>query len=154
MSRSSFSPAAAALFVLLTISWPGGAPAGGREPFEPIDAEALIDACWAISREDRDSGVTARMRSGGLKTGLCLEDVIVSQAKEMFETDDLERIKVREKLDQLRNSYGGLYWSIYNEHNGCSPCGTHGQVLHVLRYATLLESMIRDIVEERNDLRF
>ncbi len=60
------------------------AKAGGTEPFEPINAKAMIDTCWALSKEDRDSGVTGRMRSGSARTAGCLQNVIVEQASEMF----------------------------------------------------------------------
>ncbi len=155
MSRSSFSPAAAALFVLLTISWPGGAPAGGREPFEPIDAEALIDACWAISREDRDSGVTAGMRSGTARTAECLENVVYDQARAMFDLKRHPLREIRERIALIREGYQKFYWSLYNEHKMCRLwCGTDKHVYHISYYAKLLEEIVRDMVSERNEVGF
>ena len=109
MKRSSLIMIRYLLPAWLLIGWPVNTYSGGTEAFNPIDADALIEKCWSISKEDRDSGVTARMRSGGLRSALCLEDVIVSQLTEMFTPETLERIEVKNKLDQLRHSYGALY---------------------------------------------
>ncbi len=131
------------------------ASAGGTEPFEPIDSEAMIEKCWALSKEDLNSGVTGRMRSGTMKTVRCMQNEIVEQAGEMFEPDVLSRQEVRDKLDKIRNGYGSLYWSIYNEHKRCgAECGTDRQVYHLGAYTALLEDIVRDMVRERNEMKF
>ena len=124
----------------------------GGPPFEPIDAETLIQPCWAISEEKRASGVTALMRKGTLETVLCLERVILDQVEILFPDGKyLSRAQAQEKLKRLRFAYGSLYWFIYNEHQGCDPsCGTMKYVFHLAENAALLEKMIRDMMEQRN----
>ena len=143
------------LLVLTAAVASSHAKAGGNEPFEPIDAKALIDACWAISQDKRDSGVTALMRQGGAMSVRCLKDVILDQAQAMLEPQVLSRRQVKEKLDKIGNAYGSLYWSIFNEHRKCSRwCGTDRHVYHLARYGGLLEKIIQDMVNERNEVKF
>lgn len=131
------------------------ARAGGTEPFEPINAKIFIEQCWALSKDDRDSGVTGRMRDGTMKTVRCMQGFIVDQAAEMFEPDTLSRQDVQGKLDNIRKNYGSLYWSIYNEHKRCGvECGTDRDVYHLAAYTALLEDIIRDMVRERNFMKF
>ena len=131
------------------------AKAGGIEPFESINAKAYIDKCWSLSKEDRDSGVTGRMRSGTMKTVHCMHDVIVEQASEMFEPDVLSPQEVKDKLLKIIKAYGSLYWAIYNSHKRCDRfCGTDKHVYHLSAYTSLLEKIIRDMINERNEVRF
>lgn len=140
------------LLVLVLAIVSSHAKAGGNQPFEPVDAEKLIKACWDISEEARASGVTAVMRSGTLDTVLCLEQVILDQVEVLFEPEYLSRTEAQKKLKRTRMAYGGLYWSIYNEHRGCDPmCGTIRHVFHLAENARILEKMIRDMVKERNE---
>ena len=140
--------------LLLCISLTVGVPAGmaGAEPFQPIDAKALIKPCWDLSEKKRASGVTARMRQGTLDTVLCLEKVILDQVEILFPDGiNLSRAEAEEKLERLRFAVGSFYWSLYNGHKGCDGfCGTMWQVLHLAKNADFLEQMIRDIADQRN----
>jgi hypothetical protein len=128
--------------------------AGGDEPFDPIDAQKLIDACWAISKEKRDSGVTGKMREGSAITAGCFHQVIIEQAEAIFEPEYLEKVQIEKRLDQLADAYQGIYWSLYNEHRGCGiSCGTMYHVFHLGAYTGLLQKMIRDMVSQRNKYR-
>ena len=139
----------------LLIGWQVTTFAGGTEAFEPIDADALIEKCWLISKEDRDSGVTARMRSGGARTAKCLQDVILDQVEAMFDPKTLTRKEALEKLHLISEGYQTLYWSIYNQHRKCARwCGTDRHVYHLGAYTALLEKIIRDMVDERNEIGF
>ena len=124
----------------------------GAEPFQPIDAKALIKPCWDLSEEKRSSGVTATMRQGALNTVLCLEKVILDQVEILFPGGEiLSRAQAEEKLERLRFALGSFYWSLYNEHTGCKHfCGTMWQVLLLATNADFLEQMIRDLADQRN----
>ncbi len=150
--RKPFLPLALSFYLFVT---PWAAGSGGADE-EGIDAQALIDACWAISLEDRSSGVTARHREGALNSALCLEEVILDQVDVLFPDGEyLSREQAAEKLERLRFAAGSLYWSIYNENIACDPsCGTMWHPMHLASHAQILEQMIRDIAYVRNYHRF
>lgn len=136
-----------ALFVVcLAVS-----PAYSANEAPDLDAQKLIDACWAISQQDRDSGVTSRMRQGALNSVLCLEDVIADQAEAFkFPLDD-----VRANLEKIRFGVGRLYWDIYNGHPGCKPsCGTFFHVVHLPPIGDVLEEIIRTMISQRQQYGF
>ncbi len=143
--------------VLLCFSLAVGAPAAmaGAEPFQTIDAEALIKPCWDLSEEKRSSGVTATMRQGTLDTVLCLEKVILDQVEILFPDGKyLSRAQAEKKLERLRFAIQTFYWSLYNEHTGCKHfCGTMWQVFHLPKIAHVLEQIIRDIAHQRNQYK-
>ena len=143
-----FLPLALSAFLLFT---PSPADAGGPDE-EGIDAQALIDACWAISLEDRSSGVTGRMRHGAAKTVRCLEDVILDQVEILFPDGEyLSREQAKQKLDALAEAVQTMYWSIYNGNIACDPsCGTYWHDLHLHGNAHILEHMLREIIRIRN----
>lgn len=127
-----------------------------------ISAQAEIEACWKVSQAARDSGVTAEMRKGTLATAKCMEARIVEHLAVLFhgmENDTFPDGKTRmnregfqELLARLRTNYGGLYWSIYNDHAGCEGgCGTMYQTFHLAAYAALLEKILKDVVAQRNE---
>ena len=123
--------------------------AGGEEPFEPIDAQAMIDACWDETYEKR-LGTTVDMREGISQSVLCLEDRVLDQLKVLWSSTVFPPERVAEELTNLRNTYGDLYWRLYNEHEGCTPCGTMYRTYDVTAEARLLEQVLRDAVERRN----
>ena len=141
--------------VWLLIGWPVNTYSGGTEAFNPIDADALIEKCWSISKEDIESGVTARMRGGSARSAKCLQDVILDQVEVMFDPKTLTRKEAFEKLQLISEGVQTLYWSIFNQHRKCRRwCGTDRHVYHLAHYADLLEHMIRDMVRERNEIGF
>lgn len=132
------------------------------DAFEKIDAQKEIDECSAVGQADRDSGVTSQMRRGGAKTAQCLEDRIVVHLKALFKGQESKTFPdgktkfteegFREILKQLSISYGGLYWSLYNDHAGCKGgCGTMYHVFHLGKLMALLEQILRDVVAQRNE---
>ena len=121
-----------------------------REAASNAEAKKLIDGCWATSKEMLSSGVTAEMRRGTLKSVLCLEGAILDLTEILFETSYLSREKAQERLKTLRFSYGRFYWDIHNEHRGCRlHCGTMYQLFHLTANASILEKMIKDMVDKR-----
>ena len=66
----------------------------------------------------------------------------------LFPSDLYTREKALARLNRIRDSYGRLYWDLYNEHKGCF-CGTIFQVLHMSELATLFEKILRDMIATR-----
>lgn len=131
--------------------------------FEKIDAQKEIDECSAVGQPDIESGVTSQMRRGGAKTAKCLEDRIVEHLRALFKGKESRTFPdgktkfteegFRDVLKRLSISYGGLYWSLYNDHAGCTEpwgCGTMYHVFHLGKYTALLEQILRDVVAQRN----
>ena len=56
-------------------------PRERRAPPDIPDAQALIDACWAMSLAKRSRVNNPKIREGILDTVLCLEDVIADEIK-------------------------------------------------------------------------
>lgn len=111
-------------------------------------AQKAIDACWAISLEDRSSPVTAKMRAGNLNTALCMEKHIVELSETYLFIDDAEKIqRVKDDLEQFRSGYGHFMWMLYNESDLCPRgwCGTYYHVIHNTAYAKQLETVVFDV---------
>lgn len=72
-----------------------GAPAGG---WQEIDADALVEACWAISHEDRASGSSLRMSEGAATTLECLREEIIRQAEAFLDPRHTDMAEIREML--------------------------------------------------------
>jgi hypothetical protein len=120
--------------------------------WEEIDADALVNQCRNVSREDLESGVTARMREAMSETIDCLAEEIVRHADAFLLPRAMSDTEIRQALSKIGASYGKLYWAMYNEHNGCQPgCGTMYQVFHVGALAALFENILRDLVAQRNE---
>ncbi len=57
---------------------------------------------------------------------------------------------LEKKLEQLRMSYGGLYWSIYNDVKACGNwCGSMYFSFHNSELAHLYEKILTDIIAQR-----
>lgn len=134
---------------LLTTTPPS---AGGVEPFEPIDAQTIIDTCWEETYDLR-AGTTADAREGILLSVLCLEERILEQFEVLFSPGDLTKEEAAAQLETIRMSYGTLYWKLYNEHQGCVFCGTQYYSIHLSALSRILETLLRDAVDQRNQYR-
>jgi len=122
-------------------------------PFQTIDAQAMIDACWEMTYEERSDIYTAR--EGILLSALCLEDRIVDQLEALVAPEYLPREEAAKNLEAVRMAYGSLIWKLYNEHKRCPrrSCGMFYQSLHVEAVAEFMESLLRKIVRQRNELQ-
>ena len=109
----------------------------------------MIDACWEETYGLR-SGTTAEAREGILLSALCLEERILDQFEVLFSPNTLTREDAAKQLEAVRMSFGGLYWKLYNEHQGCVFCGTQYHTSHVVAHARLMEMLLRDAVAQRN----
>jgi len=142
----------AAVLVSLAPAWP--AAAGGDDStggtFEPIVAEAMIEACW--KRNEALFANIYSIREGTLRTALCLEDQIVEQLAALVPSENLTRQEAAEDLEAIRMAYGSLIWKIHNEHKRCDfrTCGLYDQSLHVSALVEIMAGLLREVVNQRN----
>ena len=122
-------------------------------PAQPTAAQQIIDACWALSEDNRASGNTPRMRTGALDSALCMEDAILSLVSRYLNKNDPDILsQYREDLDKIRAGYGHMMWNLYNDHDGChAGCGTLFHVFHNDFYAHLLEDILKKTVKQIQD---
>ena len=81
---------------------------GRRRFWEPVDADALIEACRNISNEMVNTGVTGLMQRGTQRSANCLEYVIIDQVEKLLEPEYLSRQDMRKKLDQISDVYQSI----------------------------------------------
>ena len=144
--RGAFAAVAIAVTGLSTAS-AGGAPESAQER-----TEAAIEACWALSQADRDTGVTSQMRHGAVVSARCLEGVLQDELRGLLDDNTLARLDLPSQIEALRDSYGSIYWELYNggRRNSTEWRGTVYQVFHVAAYASLLEDLIHKVAVERD----
>ncbi len=118
-------------------------------------AQQAINACWAISQEDRDSINTNRQRAGILDSALCMEKHIIELSeKYLFPESPSLVSETKKNLEEIRSGYGRLYWNLYNSLDGCYSekhgwrCGTENHTVHNSAYARLLEKIIINCYEQ------
>ena len=117
-------------------------------------AQKAIDACWAISEEDRNTGSTILHRKGHLDTALCMEEHIVEISEKYFFKNDPEKVqRVRDDLEKFRFGYGHFHWMLYNEIDQCFEnerpgCGTMYHVFHNNKYARALEPVVHNVYRQ------
>ena len=143
--------AALALVAVLANICVTGAAFAQNAQFNSAEAQKYIEDCWAISKEDRDSGAIGRMRHGTVRTATCMEKVILDLTERIFDRDTYTREKMQKRLDAIRENYERLIWDIYNENKGCPPCGIMYQLEHAFRYAQLLEGITKHMVLAKNE---
>lgn len=116
-----------------------------QEPYKAA-AQRVIDKCWAISQDDRDSGVTERMRYGTWDTARCLRDHILFLSETiLFEGNQDKQTEVKTNLENIINGYGKLYWALGNENNACkTSCGTIEHITHNYVISHALGEILHD----------
>ena len=124
-------------------SWAGGMPA----PDLP-DAQEIVDACWAVSKDDREGKTLPRIRDGHAKTHRCLEQKILDLRESLrFSDFELNREKMAKELANLREAAGALYRMIYYDNAFCAPrCRPNDPTAGEIRYTAMLERIIREMV--------
>lgn len=115
--------------------------AGGAADSAQERVEAAIEACWASSEADRDSGVTSQMRHGTVDSGNCLEGVLQDEMGGLLADDTLARLDLPSQIAALRNSYESIFWELYNGAAGmqegpaarCTSCFMSERIRHSWR---------------------
>jgi hypothetical protein len=116
--------------------------------FEPIDAQELIDHCWEISYELR-LGSTRSTRHGFIETLTCLRKTIVEQTIPMFEPDSWSPAYAEWLLIKMAEPYAEFFDRLYNDHKHCF-CGTQYHNIDLWAVSNLYETVLRDVIDERN----
>jgi hypothetical protein len=145
----------ATIVALATISFPASA-GGPVRNYNGPEAEVLIKACWDKTLKERSMPSAGRIRSGMIKSVLCLEAVVVGQFDALFpDSGPVSREQDVKKLKTLLKAAGELYWDIYTRNAGCEPgCGLMAQTYHLSGMAHILEYMIREIIRTRKERMF
>lgn len=101
----------------------------------------IIDTCWALSKKDRDSGITSRMMNGSYKTVNCLHKEIVRLSKPFFNKETDHQKFITELETSIENAYS-LNWLLFN--GGCyqAPCPTMFRASHISSVAHMLEDIL------------
>lgn len=139
------------VFIVLTSLYAGQvwADVPSAEDLARQEAEAVVEECWAKSQEDRDSGVTSRMRHGTLSSALCIRDHILYLFKTViYKGNDEEYFKAEMALDEIKKGTGKLYWSMNNNNAFCAPfCGSMNHVLHNAKVGDVMEATLHDVYQ-------
>ncbi len=122
--------------------------AGGLPAPDLPDPQAVIDACWAVSKEDRESPVTERWRDGHLKTALCLENKIFDLLDTLrFGEFTINREESERDLKKARNALGMIYSMIYFDSDYCAPnCAPDTPGPDLIRQTALYEQLVRTMI--------
>lgn len=130
------------------------APAAAHAEWEALDADAIVEACWTDVQPDIDSGVTLRMQKGIAAVSQCLRTRIMENTAPLFAATGYTPKQQLADIDRLTQSAGSFYWKLYNENRACAPaCGTLARVQAGAEIPDLLERLLRDVVETRNQFR-
>ena len=130
-------------------------PAANSADWAPLDADAIINNCWLTSEEDRDSGITSRMRNGTIDSAMCIRKQIVNNAAALFHESTYSEEDIDQHMELLSEGIQKFYWKLYNERVDCdhpTGCGTLYHVFHVGEIARVYESILRDVISKRNEL--
>lgn len=134
------------LIWILIVPAPGAQSATGK-----LDAEAIIEECWSLSKKERASGVTATMRAGAAKSVACLREKLIGLSAKMFDHAVYSESEIRQDIETLSRSIGAFSFNLYNHPKHCFPaCGTMYQLFHHGHQAEILEKMIERTVAEYN----
>lgn len=129
-------------------------PAAARADWQPLDADQLVEACWASGQADIDSGVTSRMQQGIATASQCLRTRIAETAAPLFAGTGYTPKQQLADIDRVTQGAGGFYARLYAQNRACAPaCGTLAPVQAAAEVPDLLERLLRDVVEVRNQYR-
>lgn len=130
-------------------------PAANSADWVQLDADAIINNCWQISEEERDSGITNRIRNGTINSATCIRKQIVNNASTLFHDSTYSKEDIDQHMELLNEGIGKFYWNLNNENidcNGPSGCGTIYHVFHANKIARVYEKILRDVISKRNEL--
>ncbi len=130
------------------------APAPAFAEWETLDADEIVEACWTSGQEDIDSGVTARMQRGIAVTAQCLRTRILENSAPLFASTNYTAKQQLADLDRITQSAGSFYARLYGQNRACAPgCGTLARVQAGAEIPDLLERVLRNVIEVRNQYR-
>lgn len=110
-------------------------------------AQNIIDACWAISKKDRESGVTSRMMKGSYETTNCLQKEIKRLSKKNFNEENDHKDFINELNTYVENAYS-INWLLYNGSCSQIPCPTMFHPMHISATAHNLQSILKTMLTQ------
>jgi len=130
------------------------APAAAFAEWETLDADEIVEACWSTAQDDIDSGVTSRMQRGIAVAAQCLRTRIMEHTTPLFATTGYTAKQQLADLDRITQSTGTFYTHLYAQNRACAPtCGTLARIEAGAQVPDVLERVLRDVVETRNQYR-
>ncbi len=119
-------------------------------PFEPFDADPIIEDCWQRSEELRGTGSAAAYGDGLDLTAICMEKAVLAKIRGWLLPEFTDRAE--EHLHALRKVHDELYYRIYAENRYCpSSCGLLPSMRYIESYIDLLARILKDIEAETKD---
>ena len=123
-----------------------GTPAAANNTIP--DAETLIKACKIASREDRESGVTARMRYAANRNVKCLQKHITAQTAILVYAPVAKNVP--ELIQNIERDSRKLFSAIFTESNACNySCGTMATVSLISHVVWIHEHILRTVIAQR-----
>lgn len=141
--------------VLIWIAGSSPALAGGddgTQPFEPVDAQALIDACWKETNRRRTSGEVGEQESVAYLLE-CHRSHVLRLTDHMFDPELMSRRDVHRILVKLHHNIGKFYVYLFHEHKGC-PCEGDIDVTYDLAMVKAYQRILHDVAYQYNRYRF
>lgn len=127
-----------------------------EETIQPsTQADKQIKACWGISQDKRDSGVTQDMLAGTMETTACMKKHIMHLSETvLFKGDPHAQNIFKEALNNLQQGTALLYGYLHTRNALCEgPCGTLYQLSGPLAVADQMAQIIKamyDKIDEYN----
>ena len=145
--------AAILLTAICLLSAPASAGGFATERLPYRAAEAIIAECEAPHKADIGSGVTARMRTGTLRTAACLRDAAIEHAVVLLGEEYRQMIVGHFRT--LQETTRDFYDALYNANLACAPaCGTEGLVFMDSKIEQLYKRILKDVLFVRGDRRW
>jgi hypothetical protein len=132
---------------VMTVAMGATFAARAADDWKTLDAQKLIDACWAISEEDRSAPSRQQMMEGREKTLHCFEETLVEQVRvfrpyarwEGYKDDDIRKI-----LHAIATNLTNIEWYMYKSlaPDACLPdC-------QPLAYGPMIEKVYQELIRE------
>lgn len=138
-----------ALACLLTAE-PALAGGDRPDPFDPIDAQAVIDACQNSSNPgDKASSLDAR-KAAVYSIEKCYEEAIIRLIGPMFDPDVFSPKDAKRLLRNMSNPVYRFYGYVYAWHRKCD-CGEDAAITFRLAALKPYDHILAGIEEVRND---
>ena len=114
-----------------------------------MNTQGKQQVCKTLLDDGLSSGEDASMLLVHREYNQCIEDLIVDL---MTSTTNVERNILKKDIEQLRNSYQGIIYRIWNGRKECSPfCGSMFKLYPPYFYGNLLDELMAEIIDALGD---
>ena len=145
-SMKLFIPALAFLLAAAPALAGGDRP----DPFDPINAQAVIDACRHSSNPADKSGSLDDRKAAVYRIEQCYEEAIIRLIGPMFDPDVFSPKDVKRLLGNMSNPVYRFYGYVYAWHRKCD-CGEDAAIAFRLAALKPYDHILRSIEEVRDD---